>query len=260
MVLGLRQLFFSKDLVWAWVGRIIRGRYQQSVLGWLWAFIQPLATVAIFTIVFTRFVPVDTGDTPYVIFSYVAVLPWNLLAMSLPEMTVSIVQNMNLVTKIYFPREIFPVSILLARLFDFGISILLLVLMMIFYQVAIIPIYLLYLMLVLIIQLALILGIGFMSSALNVFYRDVDPLLRLVIQLWFYASPIIYPVTMVPEQYRSFYYLNPMAGILEAYRAILLYQTLPGNSLYTAGIISFLLLVCGYWFFKKVEYLFADIV
>ena len=119
---------------------------------------------------------------------------------------------------------------------------------------------LLFLPVILAIQLMLILGLGMAGAALNVFYRDVQSLLALVIQLWFYASPIVYPVTMVPERLRPLYFLNPMAGILEAYRAILLYQTLPSPNLVIAGLEAVVIFLAGYWFFKRVEFLFADIV
>jgi lipopolysaccharide transport system permease protein len=167
---------------------------------------------------------------------------------------------MSLVTKINFPREVFPLAAMLARLLDFGVSAALLVVLMVIFQVPVYPVGWLYLPLILLIQIALVAGIGLAVAALNVFYRDVLPLLTLIIQLWFYASPIIYPVSMVPESLRTLYMLNPMAGILEAYRAVLLYGRLPAPSLAVAGIISLACFILGYWLFKRVEYLFADII
>jgi lipopolysaccharide transport system permease protein len=253
-------IFESRDLLLAWTNRTIRGRYQQSMLGWLWAIVQPIASVTIFSIIFTRFVPVDTGSIPYPIFSYVAVVPWTFLSTSLQDMSMSLVQNINLVTKVYFPREILPVASMLARLLDFGIAVLLLVILMIFYHV---PVYLpglAFLPLILAIQIMLVLGLGLIISAANVFFRDVQPLLILGIQLWFYASPIIYPYTLVPEWLQPYYFLNPMASILESYRAVLLYQTIPSPYLVTAGIEAVIILIFGYWFFKKLEFQFADII
>ncbi len=250
----------TRDLVWAWTERTIRGRYQQSVLGWLWAIVQPVATVAVFTLVFTLFVPVDTGGVPYVLFSYTAVVPWTLLAMSLPDMATSLVQSMNLVTKIYFPREALPIAALLARLVDFGVSAFLLALLVLVYHMPVSISGLLFLPVILAIQLALILGLGLGCAALNVFYRDVDPLLRLLLQIWFYASPVIYPVSTVPEEWRALYFLNPMAGIIVAYREILLYDRLPGAELLLSAIGALLILICGVWFFRRVESQFADIV
>jgi lipopolysaccharide transport system permease protein len=260
MITQTQQLLKTRDLIWAWTVRTLRGRYQQSALGWFWAIVQPLATVAIFAVVFTRIVPVDTGGVPYILFSYTAVVPWTLLAASLADMAMSLVQNMNLVGKIYFPREALPIAALLARLADFGISFVLLIILVMIYRVPVSPLGLLYLPLILLIQLALILGLGIGSAALNVFYRDVDPLLKLIIQIWFYASPILYPVSLVPEKWQWLYFLNPMAGIITAYRDVLIYGRLPGYYLIPAAIVSLFILVVGYWFFKRVEFQFADII
>jgi lipopolysaccharide transport system permease protein len=260
MIVQAQQLLKTRDLVWAWTVRTLRGRYQQSALGWLWGVVQPVAAVAIFAVVFTRIVPVDTGGVPYILFSYAAVMPWTLLSTSLTDMATSLVYNMNLVGKIYFPREALPVAALLARLADFGISFILVVILLVIYQIPVSPQVLLYLPLILAIQLALILGVGIGAAALNVFYRDVDPLLKLVIQVWFYASPILYPVSLVPEKWRSLYFINPMAGITAAWRDVLIYNTAPGAYLWPAALISLAILVVGYWFFKRVEFQFADII
>lgn len=264
IVRGLRikmpEILRASDLVWAWTARTIRGRYQQSLLGWLWAVIQPLATVAIFTIVFTRFVRVETNDVPYILFSYVAVAPWTFFAMSLTDMSMSLVQNMNLVTKIYFPREVLPIAAMLARFLDFAISSVIVGFLLLFYRFYPSLPGLAMLLAVLLIQVLLTIGLGLLTSAANVFYRDVDPLLRLGIQLWFYASPIIYPVALVPEQYRNLYYLNPMAGIIEAYRDVLIYGKLPGEYLLPAAGVSLGMFLFGYWVFKRTEPQFADIV
>lgn len=260
MITKFSNLFRSRDLLWSWTLRTIRARYQQSVLGGLWMLIQPAATVAIFTVIFTHFVPVNTGGIPYAVFSYVAIIPWALLSSSLTDMTGSIVQNMSLVTKIYFPRETLPLAAMLARLLDFAIAAVLLVVLMLIYQIPVFPSGWLYLPLILLVQIGLVVGLGLLLAALNVFYRDVQSFLTLGIQLWFYASPIIYPVELVPLQWRTLYYLNPMVGILESYRAVLLYQTLPGDALSVAALESLGLLILGYWFFKRVEFIFADIV
>jgi lipopolysaccharide transport system permease protein len=260
MITQARQLLKMRDLVWAWTIRTLRGRYQQSALGWFWAIVQPVATVAIFSLVFTRIVPVDTSGVPYILFSYAAVVPWTLLSSSISDMAMSLVQNMNLVGKIYFPREALPIAALLARLADFGIAFILLVILVIFYGIPVSPLGLLWLPFIFLIQLALMLGLGIGSAALSVFYRDVDPLLKLVIQIWFYASPILYPVSLVPEKWQWVYFLNPMAGIIAAYRDVLIYNTLPGDYLLPAALVSLTILVLGYWFFKRVEYQFADII
>jgi lipopolysaccharide transport system permease protein len=260
MLAQAKPFFEAKELLFAWTGRNIRGRYQQSVLGWLWAILQPVATVAIFTIIFTRIVPVDTGDAPYIVFSYVALVPWTFLAASLTDMVPSIVQNMDLVKKIYFPREVLPTAAMIARLMDFCIATTLVVVLLVIYKI---PFFLtgwLILPIILIIQIMLILGLGFLGAALNVFYRDVQSLLALVIQLWFYASPIIYPVTMIPERLKLFYFLNPMAGIITAYRDVVIYRELPGTYMIPSTLVTVFVFILGYLLFKKVEFQFADIV
>ncbi len=250
----------NPELLFAWTLRIVRARYQQSLLGGLWAIIQPAATAIIFSIVFTQFIHVNTGDVPYVLFSFTALVPWTLTATAITDMVNSIVDNMNLVTKIYFPREILPMAALLARLLDFAIAFVVLLALMIFFARPLFHTSWLYLPVILAIQLALTLGLGLIVAALNVFLRDTKHLVTLSLQMWLYASPVIYPGASVPEQYRSLYLLNPMAGILEAYRAVLLYASSPGVALIGSAIISFFILLFGVWLFKRVEPQFADIV
>jgi len=255
-----KNLYQARDLLWSWTLRNIRARYQQSALGWLWAIFQPAAQVFIFTVIFTLFVPVDTGDIAYPVFSYVAIVPWTLLSSSVTDMSQSLVANMNLVTKIYFPREILPIAALLARLMDFTVAVGLLIVLMIFYKVPVTLHALSYLPLIFFTQLMLLLGLGLASATTNVFFRDVQSLLTLGFQLWFYASPIIYPVSMIPPHLRQWYFLNPMAGILEGYRDVLLNQRVPGNYLLFSFVTSLIIFLLGYWFFKRVEFQIADIV
>jgi lipopolysaccharide transport system permease protein len=260
MIKQLVQLRSSSGMMRAWTERTIRARYQQSILGWLWAIVQPVASVIVFSIIFTRFVPVNTGDIPYPVFSYVAIVPWTFLSNSLSDMTGSFVGNMSLVTKIYFPREVLPLSAMFARLIDFFVGYSLLIIMIFIYDVVIdIRVWLL-LPIVIIIQIFLISGIGMLTASLNVFLRDIQPLLALVLQLWFYASPIIYPADLVPEYLRFVYYLNPMAGILESYRDILIRGDLPGNYLFISTIESLLIFIIGYWVYSRLQPLFADII
>lgn len=256
----LRQLAASRDLLWTWTGRLVQARYAQSVVGGLWVLVNPAATAAIFGIIFTLFVPVDTAGVPYVVFSYAGITPWLLFSGAITDMAASIVDNMQLVTKIYFPREILPMATLLARLLDFAVSLVLLVVLMLAFGVPLHPVGWLYVPFILVIQLALVLGLGLLLAAMNVFYRDVRPLLTLGVQLWFYASPVIYPVAMVPERLRPYYFLNPMAGILEAYRDVWLNQRAPGPYLAGSALASVVALVVGYWFFKHVEFKIADVI
>lgn len=260
LVAGVAKLAQFRDLLWAWTARNVRARYQQSLLGWLWAIVQPVASVLIFTVIFTLFVPVNTGGVPYAVFSYAAMVPWTLLSLALTDMAGSLVYNMNLVTKIYFPREILPLAALLARLLDFAIAGVLLIVLLVAYRLPFHAAAWLCLPVVLLVQLALIAGLGLAFAALNVFYRDVQPFLALGLQLWFYASPIIYPVSAVPKWLLPVYYLNPMAGIIEAYRQIMLFGQVPGPYLWLSAALSLAILVGGYYLFKRVEFLFADLV
>jgi lipopolysaccharide transport system permease protein len=257
---SLKDLYFHRELILAWTIRTIKARYQQSILGGLWAVIQPAAAAIIFSIIFTLFVPVNTGAIPYIVFSYAALVPWTLLSGAITDMVDSLIINMNLVGKIYFPREILPIAALLARLLDFVIASIILVLLILYFQIPIFFLGWLYLPIILATQLALTLGLGLIGSALNVFYRDVRHLFILGLQIWLYASPIIYPISSVPERFRGLYFLNPMAGIVEAYRAVLLYQKVPDSYLIVSIVTALVLFLIGYWSFKRVEAQFADVV
>jgi lipopolysaccharide transport system permease protein len=254
------ELISYKDLLIAWTSRIIRARYQQSILGGLWAVLQPVATVLIFTVVFSYFLKVDTGKIPYIVFSYTAMVPWLFFSTSINEMVESIVSNMNLVSKIYFPREILVMSTLFARFVDFLIAFSLLIVLIIIYQIPIKLSSWLFLPILLLCQAFLALGIGFFVGALNAFYRDVKHVITLIMQLWLYATPIIYPISIVPESIKKIYLFNPMVGIIEGYRSVLLYQKIPDSSFIYSIVISVGILLLGYLFFKKVEMHFADII
>jgi len=254
------SLYTHRELVLAWTTRIIRARYKQSVLGGLWAIIQPAAAAVIASVIFTLFIPVDTGDVPYLVFSYTAMVPWTLFSGSITDMVDSLTSNMNLVSKIYFPREVLPIAALLARLVDFGVAASMVALLILFSRMSVSLLGLLFLPVILVTQLALALGIGLTGAALNVFYRDIRHLFVLGLQIWMYATPILYPATAVPEQYQSLYFLNPMAGVIEAYRAVLLNNALPNPYLLISIAMSIVSLLVGYWFFKRAESRFADII
>ena len=158
MISNIEQLIVTKDLIWEWTNRTVRGRYQQSLMGWFWAVIQPAASVAVFAVVFTLIVPVDTGGIPYILFSYTAMVPWTFFASWLNDMANSLVQNMSLVTKIYFPREAIPIAVMLARLLDFGVAAGLVIILMIIYHIPVFPVGLLFVPIILLVQIALQLG------------------------------------------------------------------------------------------------------
>jgi lipopolysaccharide transport system permease protein len=257
---SLSTLHAHRDLLLAWASRAVRARYQQSVLGVLWAIAQPAATVLIFTIIFTNFIPINTGGVHYALFSFVAMVPWTFFSNSLTDMVNSLVENMNLVTKVYFPREVLLLAVLLARAVDFIVAAAMLLVLMLYFQAPLFRVTWLYLPLIIAIQLALTLGLGLVGAALNVFYRDVKHLYELGLRLLLYASPVIYPISRVPEEWQPFYFLNPMAGVITAYRDVLLYDAPPSPYLGLSAWFSVLILALGYWFFKRVEFQFADVV
>jgi lipopolysaccharide transport system permease protein len=258
--LYLQSLYTHRELIGAWTMRIIRGRYKQSLLGGLWAIIQPAAAAVIASVIFTLFVPIDTGNVSYLVFSYTAMVPWTLFSGSITDMVDSITGNLNLISKIYFPREVLLIAATLARLLDFAIASSILALLILISRTQVSIVGLLYLPLILATQVALALGLGLAGAALNVFYRDVRHLFVLGLQIWMYATPVLYPTTAVPGWIQPFYFINPMAGVIESYRSVLLDNNLPNFHLALSAIASLLILLTGYWIFRRAEYQFADVI
>ncbi len=256
----LSILYQYRDLLWLWTAREVRVRYKQSLLGVAWAVLQPLALTMVFTFVFSQLVRIDTGDIPYPIFAYAALVPWTFFATSLGFGVPSLVNNLNLVTKIYFPREVLPLASIGAAFVDFLVALLILVGLLFIYRVW--PgIYALWLIPLLIIQIVLTLGVTLLGSAIIVFFRDVRFVIPLLLQVWMYASPIVYPVELIPKHLQPFYYLNPMAGIIDGYRRTLVMDEAPQmHALLLAALMSLLLLLLSYTLFKRAESFFADLI
>lgn len=260
LMAALRELWRYRGLLLTWTQRNIKVRYKQSLLGAAWAILQPFSTMVIFSVIFTYFVRVSTEGIPYPIFSYTALLPWTFFASSISLGVPSVVNNMNLVTKIYFPREIFPIAAVAASFVDFLVASVVFLGMMVFYRVPL-RVTALLVPLLLAIQIVLTLGVVLLASAVNVRYRDVRFVVPLGVQLWMYATPIIYPVSLVPERWRTLYMLNPMAGLIEGYRAVILRGEWPQwECVGLAAVISVGLFLAGYWAFKRLEMAFADII
>jgi lipopolysaccharide transport system permease protein len=260
MLKHMRTLYQYKDLLRMWTLREIKIRYKQSILGGAWAILQPLSLTLMFTIVFSVIVRVSTGDIPYPIFAYSALLPWTFLATSITFAVPSLVNNLNLVTKIYFPREILPVASVGAAFVDLLVASTIFLGMLLLYHV---PLQwtLLYVPVLIAVQAVLILGVVLLASAINVFYRDVRFVVPLGLQLWFYASPVIYPLSLVPETLRPVYMLNPMAGLIDSYRRVILLGEPPViRFLGPAVMIAVVLLLVGYRYFKRAEGQFADLI
>ena len=257
---ALRDLLRHRELVALWTAREIKVRYTQSALGVAWAVLQPLSLTIIYTIVFSFFVRIPSDGMPYVLFSYTALLPWTFLASALTFGIPSVVNNMNLVTKVYFPREVFPLAAVGASLVDFAVASAVFLLLLVYYGVQLHS-SCVWLPLLLLVQLALATGVILLASAVNVFYRDLRFVIPLATQLWLYATPVIYPLAVVPPNLRPLYTLNPMVGIIDGYRAVLLHGQSPYLPYLTiSGAISAGLLVLGFLVFKRVEPVFADVI
>lgn len=257
---GLKELWQYRELLYFLAWRDIKVRYKQTALGIGWAIIQPFFIMLVFSIFFGHLAKVPSDGIPYPLFVYCALVPWNLFAHSLTESSSSLVANERLITKIYFPRLIVPISAVLAGLVDFAISFIVLVAMMIYYGVA--PgVMALSLPLFVLLAVMTALGAGLWLSALNVRYRDVRYVLTFLTQLWLFATPVAYPSSLVPEPWRAVYGLNPMAGVVEGFRWALLGKAgRPGSLLVVSILVAILMLVSGLFYFRRMEATFADVI
>jgi lipopolysaccharide transport system permease protein len=258
--LNLRDLWEYRELLYFLTWRDMKVRYKQTALGAAWAIIQPFMTMVVFSLFFGRLAGVSSDGLPYPIFAYCALLPWNYFAGALDRAGNSLVGSANLITKVYFPRVVIPLSAMLAGLLDFGIAFLVLIGMMLFYGIT--PtVAILTLPLFLLLAVLTALGAGLWLSALNVQYRDVRYVLPFLIQFWMFASPVAYPASLVPEPWRVLYGLNPMAGVVEGFRWALLGQAAtPGPLLAVSVVMVCVLLASGLFYFQKMEETFADVV
>jgi lipopolysaccharide transport system permease protein len=256
----LRELWEYRELLYFLVWRDVKVRYKQAALGAAWAILQPLLTMLIFSLIFGMFAKVPSEGTPYPLFAFVALVPWNFFATSMNQSSNSVVGSANLITKVYFPRMAIPLASVLAGLVDFALAFVVLLGMMAYYKrVPTAHIYLLPLFLLL--ELCAAIGVGFWLSAMNVKYRDVKYVVPFLVQFWMYASPIIYPSSMIPVRYRTLYALNPMVGVVDGFRwALLGTKTAPGPVLIASAAATIAVLVGGALYFRRMEAQFADVV
>ena len=256
----VKELVAARELLFAIAGRSVRARYKQSFLGIAWAVVQPLVQMLVFTLVFSLFARVPSEGVPYPIFAYSALLPWSFFSSSVSTAASSIVGNASLITKVRLPAEVFPFGVILARGMDLGVASIIFLVMMVIYRVPL-SVHIVWLVPLLLIQLLLKMGVCLLLSAIDVFYRDVDFAIGLVMQLWMYVSPVAYAIIVVPERYRGLYMLNPMASIMDGYRKAILHGTMPEwGTLAWVALAAAVLFVLAYWFFKVQERKFADIV
>jgi lipopolysaccharide transport system permease protein len=258
--IDLKQIWNYRELFYFLTKRDIKVRYKQTVLGGLWAIIQPFFTMVVFTLFFGKLAKVPSDGIPYPLFVYAGLLPWTYFANALSSSGNSLVGSANLITKVYFPRLIIPASASLAGLVDFFIAMSILGVMMIYYQFMPGIGILLFPFLIGLTFLCAV-GVGLWLSALNVQYRDIRYAIPFVIQLWMFVSPVIYPVSMVGEKYQWLLALNPMGGVISAFRASLLgHQPIDWSLLIISAVIIVLLFLSGIFYFKRMERTFADIV
>jgi lipopolysaccharide transport system permease protein len=259
--LDLGELWTYRELLYFLTWRDILVRYKQAVLGVAWAILQPLLTMVVFTFVFNRTLKVQ-GDPhlPYAVFSFSGLLPWQFFSGALARSGVSLVGNANLLTKVYFPRLVIPISAVLAGLVDFVISFVVLLILMGTYgilpgwQIVFLPVFL-------ILALITALGVSLWLSALNVLYRDVQYVIPFLVQLWMFVSPVIYSIDSIPKgPIRIIYSINPLTGVIGGFRWALLGQQFPGGHMWISIGAVVVLFVGGLFYFKRMERVFADVV
>ncbi|HWP93187.1 MAG TPA: ABC transporter permease [Thermodesulfobacteriota bacterium] len=258
--LKLKDIWEYRELLYFLVWRDIKVRYKQTVLGVAWAILQPILTMVVFSIFFGRLAKVPSDGIPYPLFAYSALVPWQLFANALTASGNSLVANQQLLTKVYFPRLVIPMSAVLAGLIDFGVSFLVLIGMM-FYFGVVPTVAVLTLPLLIMLAIASALAVGLWLSALNVQYRDVQYTIPFLMQFWLFLTPIAYPSSLVPEKWRILYGLNPMAGVVEGFRWALLGKTNGiGSLIFVSALVVAILLFGGLVYFRRMERTFADVV
>lgn len=256
----LKELWEYRDLLYLFVWRDIKARYAQSTLGFGWALIQPVFLMIVFSIIFGRLVKIDSEGVPYPIFSYTALVPWTLFAGSLTSTTDAFVANTAVMSKVYVPKIVFPLSTVFSKLPDFLIALVLVFGLMAWYQVA--PnIWVLFLPVLVVLIIATTLGFGLWLGTLAVQFRDVRYGAGLLTQALIYATPVVYPTTLIPDRYRLLYGINPMAGVIEGFRSALLStQPMPWDLIGVGMLTSVVTLIGGVYFFRRLERNFVDVV
>lgn len=260
--LNIREIFAYRDLLWTLVYRDYKVRYAQTILGFLWAFIQPLVTLVIFTFIFGKSVKVETHLIPYPVFALSGMLSWNYFSYVMNQAGNSVISSHSLITKIYFPRLIIPLSKAFVGFIEFGVSILFLAGLMIYYGIN--PsIHLVFIPMFMIMMIIASLGVGIWFSAITIRYRDLQQVIPFMIQIGMYLTPVVYPSSLVPGKYVFFYFLNPMCGIVESFRWAILGKTFLPDSFMLISLsfsVGIFLFISGVYYFNKIENKIADIL
>ena len=260
LIRDLAKLKQYSDLLLTLSIHRIKVRYKQSVLGVFWAILQPLSMMLIFTFIFSLIARMPSDGAPYAIFAYTALLPWNYFSTAVSNATNSLVSHSQFVTKVYFPREILPITYVVVALFDFVVASTLLAGLMIYYHVSL-TVNVLYVVPIILLVSCFALAMSFLLSATQVRFRDIGVAVPLLLQVWLFATPVIYPLSSVPARLRPYYVLNPMVGVVEGFRQVILKGAVPETRpLLISAIISVILLVVSYVYFKRVEATMADFV
>lgn len=259
-LIDFKELKDYRDLFYFLVVRDIKVRYKQTVLGGLWAIIQPFFMMIVFTLFFGNLAKVPSDGIPYPIFNYSAMVAWIYFANAITYSGNSLIQESALISKVYFPRLIAPLAPVLAFLLDFSIAFVILIGMMLYYHIY--PtIMILFLPLLVILMMFTASGVGMFLAALNANYRDIRYTLTFLVQFWMFASPVVYPVSMLPEKYHLIYAINPMAGVIEGFRSALLGTVaFPTQMLLVSTLVSIILFMIGALYFKQTERYFADVI
>ena len=258
--LRISELWEFRELLYFLTWRDIKVRYKQTLLGIVWAIIQPLMTMVIFSVVFGKLAKLPSEGMPYPIFAYTALLPWQLFSRALSDAASSVVSNQHMITKIYFPRIFLPTSSIISGLIDFSIAFLILLGMMFYYKITL-SWNILFLPLFLLLAVINAMAVGMWLSALNVRYRDVKYITPFLLQVWLYATPIAYSTTLIPEEWRVLYSLNPMVGVVNGFRWALLGQSFEASSLFAVSIgVVVVFFFSGLFYFQRMEQTFADLI
>jgi len=258
-ILDVKELLRYRDLFLFMVWREIKVLYAQTILGFSWAILQPLIQIVIFTIVFGRVAKVSTEGLPYLLFSTVAIIPWTYISQAMTQSSQSLVTGQNMLGKVYFPRLIFPITPILARLVDFFISLVIIIGVSIYYRVT--PTWnLIFLPVFIVMMIFIPAGVGMWLSAMAIRYRDVKHAMPFVVRMLIYSAPIVYSASAIPEKYRIIYSLNPIVGVIEGFRACLLGTPIPWVYVLPGFLSGLLLLVSGIFYFKRMERVFVDVI
>ncbi|MDO8487508.1 MAG: ABC transporter permease [Candidatus Curtissbacteria bacterium] len=254
------ELWKFRELLWVFTLKEIKIRYKQTILGVAWAILQPAALTIIFTVIFGLFLKVHSENIPYPIFAYSALLPWTFFSTAVSFGALSVVNNSGLVTKIYFPKEVLPLSAIGAAFFDFLMASLIFILMMFIYKIPI-TLNILFVFILIPATLLFAIGISFFLSAINVLFRDIRFVVPLVLQVWLYLTPVIYSFGQIPEKYRVLISLNPLVGLIQGFRDVTVLGKMPDLNLTVFSlVVSLAVFFLGYWFFKSKESIFADVI